>query len=89
MDSFFEKLDKLSKALGQFKASIKQPKLEGVKTPKAPKMPGNAPKSKKDPVKVAEQIQNPDLKPMKMDAAKQLKETLKTSKNGQWSLKTK
>jgi len=88
MDTFFDKLEALEKALKQFNASIKQPKMDGLKIPKskAPKIPGNPAKSKKDPVKVAEQLKNPDLKPMAMDAAKQHKEALKVSKNGQWKL---
>ena len=80
MDSFFKNIDELSTLLKQFNASIKMPKL-GADMPKPPKAPGPkmtpgmAPTSKKDPVKVANQLKNPDLKP-----------SIKIAKNGQWSL---
>jgi hypothetical protein len=84
----FKKLDELSSLLKQFKASIKMPKMEGVKPmkAKAPQLPGLPAASKKDPVKVAQQIENADIKPIAVKAAKQKKEALSTSKNGQWSL---
>lgn len=90
MDDLFKKLDSLEDLLKQFNASIKQPKMAGVKTPQAalPKLPGNPSPSQKDPVKMAQQIKDAGsgAKPIAMDAAKQLKESMKTSKNGQWSL---
>lgn len=86
MDKLEKKLNRLSGALKDVQASIKMPKTSTPKPPEQPKMPGAAPKSKKDPVKMAEQIKNPDLKPQAMDAAKETKESLKISKNGQWSL---
>jgi len=81
MDNFFKKLDELSDLLKQFNASIKLPKLDAG-MPKPPKMagtkiPGMAPKSQKDPTKVAQQLKNPDLKP---------KAKISFAKNGQWSL---
>lgn len=76
--------------MGDFKAQIKTPQ-SSVSTPKTPTTTppkvNNTPSSKKNPVKVAEQIKNPDLKPQLMDAAKQMKESLKIAKNGQWSFK--
>lgn len=83
--------EELIKKLAQFNASIKtiKPKLPKVRTPQAAKNTGISPDSKKDPVKVAEQIRNPDEKPLAMDAAKIKRETLKLSKNGQWSLEKK
>lgn len=80
MDSFFKKLDELSDLLKNFNASIKAPKLGSLKPPTLPKAPAPAipkpgPSSKKDPVKVAEQLKNKELKPK-----------IKIAKNGQWSL---
>lgn len=70
MDSLFKKLDELSDLLKQFNATIKTPKTKPL-TPRVPKMgatmpkmsTGMAPKTKKDPVKVAEQLKNKDPKP--------------------------
>ena len=86
MDSLFKKLDELSDLLkqvgNQLNPSIKMPQMKtlGNKIPKinpaTPKMStGVAPKSKKDPVKIAQQLKNKDPKP-------------KTSFNslGQWKL---
>jgi hypothetical protein len=89
MGNLKKKLDNLSDLLKQFNASIKMPK--GPKPPRASAGPakpkiGIAPTNKKDPVKVAEQIKNPDMKPMVMDAAKQTREALKVSKLGQWNI---
>jgi len=84
----FKKLDELSSLLKQFKASIKMPKMQGVKPIKmdAAKLPGLPQASKKDPVKVAQQIENADIKPIAIKAAKNKKESLKIAKSGQWSL---
>ena len=68
--------------------SIKQSKLQGVKAPSssATKLPGISPKSKKSPVKQAEQIKNADIKDMKMREAR---EALNVNKStGQWSIET-
>ena len=60
--------------------SIEQPKPPKLRTPsKQTKLPGVAPKTKKDPKKIAEQIRNPTQR-------KQTLEVLKFDKNGQWSL---
>ncbi len=81
-----KKLEELSTLCKDFKASIKMPKPKLPKPPEPVKAKNPAPKSQKDPVKMAEQIQNPDLKPKVMDAAKQHKETMKISKRGQWKI---
>lgn len=86
MSRLNKRLDELSSLLKQFNASIEMPKPPGIKKPPIPKAPGVAPKSQKDPVKMAEQIANPDIKPMVMDQAKTMKESLKISKSGQWSI---
>jgi len=68
--------------------SIKQSKLQGIKDPSsnATKIPGFAPKNQKNPVKQAEQIQNKDIKDMKMREAR---EALNVNKaTGQWELET-
>lgn len=51
------------------------------------KMPSVAPSSKKNPIKSAEQIQDKDIKDMKMKEAKSsLVDVVKTLQNGQWTL---
>jgi hypothetical protein len=62
--------------------SVDMPKLPGAPTTDI-KAVSNAPQAKKNPLKIAEQINNPDAKKLAM---KQAKELLKVSKNGQWSL---
>ena len=89
MSDLDKKLDQISDLMKQFKAKIKVPKMTGIKTPKAsiPKIPGLPAQSKKDPLKVAQQTpESTGLKPTAVAAAKNTKEALKTSKNGQWSL---
>lgn len=70
MNKFFTKLDELEALLKNFNASIKMPKLSTPKVPGLPKAgaapkisAGAGPASKKDPVKVAQQIKNADQKP--------------------------
>ena len=69
MNKFFTKLEELEALLKNFNASIKMPKMSTPKPPSlpkagvAPKMPGMGPSSKKDPIKVAEQLKNKELKP--------------------------
>lgn len=77
MDKLFKKVEELDTLLKQFQASIRmpKPKMPSNKPPKEAKMPGIAPTSKKDPVKVANQFKNPELKPK-----------IKIARNGQWSL---
>jgi hypothetical protein len=90
MSNFLKKIESLGDLLKQFNASIKQPKMAGVKPPKtsAPKLPGMPSQNHKDPVKVAQQIKDAGsgAKPIAMEAANQIKESYKTSKNGQWSI---
>jgi len=86
MDELFKKLDALQDLLKNFNASIKMPKMSATKPPSlpkagvAPKIPGMGPSSKKDPVKVAEQLKNKQLKPSIKP------QMLKVDKNGQWKL---
>jgi hypothetical protein len=80
------KMSQLEALCKDFKASIKTPRMSLPKPPSPPKAKGVSPNSKKDPVKVAEQIQSPEIKPMAMDAAKQAKESMKVSKLGQWKI---
>ena len=88
MEPLEKKLQQLTGALNDVRASIKQPSIPKPKTT-TPKIPGTPSQSKKDPIKMAEQIKNPDIKPQIMDSAKEMKEALKVSKSGQWSLNTK
>ena len=85
MDKLEKKIGQLKSTLSEFKPTIKMPSVPKP-TNATPKLPGNPSASKKDPIKMAEQIKNPDLKPQAMDQAKEMKESLKVSKNGQWSL---
>jgi hypothetical protein len=89
MDSLNKKIQQLTDMFKSVKASIKATKMTGIKMPSLPqqnKVPGIPQPSKKDPVKIAEQIEDADLKTEAIKDAKQMKETLKVSKNGQWSL---
>jgi len=61
----------------------KLPKLPEIPSPNNQKTSPLVPGSKKNPVKVAQQIEDPGKKIQAMNTAK---ETLKLSKNGQWSL---
>jgi hypothetical protein len=63
------------------------PALEPQKPVQAIKPGANA--SKKDPMKVAEQIANPDLKDDAKKKAQKLKEGITVNKLGQWSLTNK
>lgn len=93
MDELFEKTEALLKSLLSVKTgaskdlmvpALKPPALPkpSIKPPKAGgALPGAIPPpSKKDPVKVAEQLKNPNPKKANV-------EILKVEKNGQWSLK--
>jgi hypothetical protein len=57
------------------------PKVEGA--PTIPKQPSLTPDSQKNPVKQAQQVEDPEAKAQALNMAK---EKLKLSKNGQWSL---
>lgn len=79
---------------GAIKAGVKLPSInEGPKAGNNSATPsvGNAPAGKKNPIKQAEQIQNPDIKDMKMKDAQQAlamkkQEIFKFDNNQQWSL---
>lgn len=79
MESLFKKLEELSDLLKNIGAGLKLPQPGKTPTmPKPPKLPGINPPSKKDPVKIAQQLKNPkEAKP---------KTSVKISKLGQWSL---
>jgi hypothetical protein len=89
MNDLISKLTELNKALKTANA-LPSPKLP--KAPIAPKIdsPNNVPKqptltptSQKDPMKQAQQVQDPSTK---IQAVKMAKEKVKLSKNGQWEL---
>ncbi len=94
MDDLFEKTQELLKSLLSMKTgiskdlmvpAIKPPSFKtpkpSIKQPSANKIPsGLPPPSKKDPVKVAQQLKNPN--PTKVPNI----EVLKVEENGQWSL---
>lgn len=90
MDELIKKITKLNDLIKFFKQKnsnplVPTPKMPGikelgsVKTRKSAKIPSIAPKSLKDPQKIAEQLKNPAPKKTKI-------EILKTDKNGQWQL---
>jgi hypothetical protein len=88
MDKATSKLLELREALEKAITlpSPKMPKIPGppkVDAPAAPKQPNLTPTSKKDPTKVAQQMEDPDAK---ANALKMAKQKLTLAKNGQWSL---
>jgi hypothetical protein len=91
MDNLISKLTELKKAL---KNATVLPSPKPPKIPTAPKIdsPNNIPKqptltptSQKDPMKQAQQVQDPSTK---IQAVKMAKEKIKLSKNGQWELES-
>jgi hypothetical protein len=90
MDDLRNKLERLNilikSLLGKDKPNmvpaIKMPQNSTASTKKInTKIPGIAPTSKKNPIKVAEQLKNPN--PTKPNI-----EILKADKNGQWKIET-
>jgi hypothetical protein len=61
------------------------PATNALKPPTMPKVT-NTPASKKDPVNIAQQTQDTAIKPTVMDEAKRVKESMRVSKHGQWSI---
>lgn len=110
MDALEKKINKIHELLAKIGLALKTPSLPTMpsmpktpstpkapsvpSTPKMPKLPGVAPKSNKNPMKIAEQKQDDpqvktDLANAKVKDAGQWQEKLKMSKNGQWSLTKK
>lgn len=88
MDKLESKLKQLKEVLEKAIAmpSPKGPKIPGmpnIDAPAMPKQPSLVPDSKKDPVKQAQQIEDPDKKAHALNMAK---EKLVVKSNGQWSL---
>ena len=92
MRDLIDKIEQLRKSLAVMKPkqdvltpALKLPSIKPLSMPTSssgpvkPKLPGVAPVSGKDPVKMAQQLKNP--RPTKPKV-----EVLKTDKNGQWSL---
>ena len=82
-------LNKIEKLLKSLQATLPSIKSSTIKLPKVstsqPKIPGVQQGSKKNPVKIAEQTQNKDIKDVKM---KEAQEHFKINKStGQWSIK--
>ena len=82
--------DKIEEILIKTRQAITKPTLSKPNKPEAPKAPGvekpnfKGAQSKKDPTKVAEQLENPDIKDQALIDAKA--EKLKFNKRGQWKL---
>lgn len=90
MEDLIKKIKALSASVKSLLPSPKGPAkpTASAAAPKAPKPPSpKSVKSQKDPVKLAEQLTDPDTKKNAVKAAKQNRETLNISKDGQWSLK--
>lgn len=69
MESFIKKMNQIKELLkANLMPSLRMPSIEPPKPPKAPSM---APKSKKNPIKVAEQIKAPQAKDFAMGQATQ------------------
>src|SRR5271163_614863 len=92
MQDLISKIEELRKALGAMKPkqdimvpALKTPGVKPLTLPpvrtgsKPSELPGVAPNSNKDPVKMAQQLKNPKPKKPKI-------EMMKFDKNGQWSL---
>lgn len=89
-------IEELIKKIATFKNAIEQinvkPKMStpsadtNIAKPEAPK-PNLAPKSKKDPRKMADQILDKDKKQEQQKVADKNKGKLVASKNGQWQIK--
>jgi len=93
MEKLWKTLDKIEEILKniQGKGIVASPKTPSIPKPslsdpiKKPNFKG--PQSNKDPVKVAEQITNPDFKDRTIKEAKKIKDKVTVNRNGQWSLK--
>lgn len=88
MDNLYKKLVELKEFLekANVMASPKAPRMPSIPKidqPAMPKQPDLTPSSKKNPVNVAQQIEDPSAK---AQALKMAKEKIKLAKNGQWSL---
>lgn len=68
-------IQELIKALGSL--------LPSPTKPKAPKAPTVAPTTKKNPLKVAQQIKEPSIKKLAVSTAKEM---IKFDDNGQWKI---
>lgn len=69
MESFVKKLNEIKDLLkANLMPSLRMPSIEPPKPPKAPSL---APKSKKNPIKVAEQVKAPQAKDFAMEQASQ------------------
>ncbi len=94
-------MEKLWKKLKKIEELVKEMQTKGIvaspKTPSLPKPslpstdtkppPVKGPSSEKDPVKVAEQITNPDFKDRTIKEAKKLNTKLTVTSSGQWNMK--
>jgi hypothetical protein len=77
-------MEELQKKLLEIQDLMKKiPMMPSPKAPQAPKMPSISPQAKKNPIKQAQQIEDPAFKKL---AVKQAKATTKIAPNGQWSL---
>ncbi len=88
-------MEELIKAIKALSASVKRLKMS-PKAPTAPKVdigidkprpPVQGQESKKDAVKVSEQLANPKAKEAAVKVATKNRKKLNISKDGQWSLK--
>ena len=88
MDRLIKALQKLTAKVKQVNASPKKPSVTPPDMPAAEhETPDLGPANDKDPVKVTEQMTDPNQK-VKLKTAKQNRESLSISRSGQWSLKS-
>ena len=94
MEELLEKVQELNSLLKAMKTSI-QPAKASLSKPSIPKpklpsaaheVPNAAPQSKKDPLKVAEQIKSGKVRETNIKDAKKNRGKLNMNKLGQWSL---
>jgi hypothetical protein len=94
MDNLLKKLKQIKELMDKAQdvpPSPKGPKPpsaaqpQAMDAPSAPK-PGQA-TSKKDPMKMAQQLKDPKLKDQATDQAKKMKDVATYNKGGQWQLK--
>lgn len=78
-------MEALEKKLNDIKEQLEKALniLPSPKAPQAPTTPNMTPSTKKNPVKVAQQLKDPSSKKI---AVKQAKEVVKVGQGGQWKL---
>ena len=88
MDELIKKIKALTASVKGLKSSPKAPSAPKVDiSVQAPKPPVQGQESKKDAVKVSEQLADPKMRQKAVKVASKNRNKLNISKDGQWSLK--